>query len=180
MSKKSPYESKIWLKNYDEGVPPKLPEPKSPLNKVLDDVAKEYPEKTAVVFYKRKITFRELKDYTDRLATAFVAMGIKKGDIIGLHMPNLPHYPITMWGAWKAGAVVMGVSPLMKERDLRHQLKDSGAKAVVSAEMYVKMVSTIKPETKIEHVISAGLGDFPEGSFPSPRKYQEQLTSSNS
>jgi long-chain acyl-CoA synthetase len=170
MGKKSPYESRIWQKNYDEGVPPKLPEPKTPLSTVVDDVAKEYPDKTAVVFYKRKITFRELKEYTDRLATAFVAIGVKKGDIIGLHMPNLPHYPITMWGAWKAGAVVMGVSPLMKEWDLKHQLKDSGAKVVVSAEMYVKMVNTIKQETKLEHVISAGLGDFPEGSFPRPKE----------
>lgn len=170
MSKRSPYESKIWLKNYDEGVPPWLPEPKTPLNKVLDDVAREYPDKIAIVFYKTKITFRELKDYTDRLATAFAAMGITNGDIIGLHMPNLPHYPITMWGAWKAGAVVMGVSPLMKERDLKHQLRDSGAKAIVSAEMYVKMVSAMKPETKLEHIISAGLSDFPEGGLSKPKE----------
>jgi len=170
LSEKSPYESRIWLRNYDKHVPPKLPEPRTPLNTVLDDVAKEFPDKTAVVFYKRKITFRELKDYADRLATAFVAMGIRKGDIVGLHMPNLPHYPITMWGAWKAGAVVMGVSPLMKDRDLRHQLKDSGAKVVVSAEMYVKMVNAIKTETKLEYVISAGLSDFPEGPLPKPKE----------
>jgi long-chain acyl-CoA synthetase len=170
LSRKSPYESKIWLKNYDKHVPPQIPEPKTPLNKVLDDTAREFPDKTALVFYKKKITFREFKEYTDRLATAFAAMGIKKGDIIGLHMPNLPHYPITMWGAWKAGAVVMGVSPLMKERDLKHQLKDSGAKFIVSAEMYVKMVGTIKPETRIEHIISAGLSDFPEGSLPKPKE----------
>jgi long-chain acyl-CoA synthetase len=170
LSKKSPYESKIWLKNYDKHVPPKLPEPKTPLHKVLDDTAKEFPEKTALIFYKRKITYREFKEYADRLATAFLAIGIKKGDIIGLHMINLPHYPITMWGAWKAGAVVMGVSPMMKERDLSYQLKDSGAKAIVSAEMYVKMVNTLKPETKLEHVISAGLSDFPEGGLAKPKE----------
>ncbi len=170
MSKKSPYESKIWLKNYDKHVPAKLPEPKTPLHKILDDIAKEFPDKTALVFYKRKITFREFKDYADRLATAFVAMGVRKGDIIGLHMPNLPHYPITMWGAWKAGAVVMCVSPMMKEWDLKHQLKDSGARVIVSAEMYVKMVNALKPETKLEHIISAGLSDFPEGSLAKPKE----------
>jgi long-chain acyl-CoA synthetase len=170
LSKKSPYESKIWLKNYDKRVPAKLPEPKTPLHKILDDVAREFPDKTALVFYKRKITFREFKEYADRLATAFVAMGVKKGDIIGLHMINLPHYPITMWGAWKAGAVVMGVSPMMKEWDLKHQLNDSGARVIVSAEMYVKMVNALKHETKLEHVISAGLSDFPEGSMAKPKE----------
>jgi long-chain acyl-CoA synthetase len=175
LSKKSPYDSKIWLKNYDKHVPPKLPEPRVPLDKVIDNTAKEFPDRTALIFYKRKITYREFKEYADRLATAFAAMGVKKGDIIGLHMPNLPHYPITMWGAWKAGAVVMGVSPMMKERDLKHQLKDSGAKVIVSAEMYVKMVNTLKSETNLEHIISAGLGDFPEGTLAKPKEIPDAI-----
>lgn len=63
MSSKSPYQSKIWLKNYDKNVPPKLPEPKTPLHKILDDTAKEFPDKAALIFYKKKINFREFKEY---------------------------------------------------------------------------------------------------------------------
>jgi long-chain acyl-CoA synthetase len=166
LSKKSPYDSKIWLKNYDKHVPPEVPEPRISMTQILDDSARDFPEKTAVVFYKSKITFRELKDYADRVATGFRAMGISEGDVVGLHMPNLPHYLITLWGAWKAGAIAMGVSPLMKEYDLKHQIRDSGAKAIVTTDMYVKLVNSIKPETSLQHVFYAGFGDFPGGPLP--------------
>jgi long-chain acyl-CoA synthetase len=123
--------SKPWHgSKWPEGVPYTIEGYQKPIFSVLDDSARDFPDKTYTVFADATRTFAQVKDTSERLAHFLASRGIVKGDRVAIFLPNLPHFPAIFFGILKAGGVCVTCNPLYKGSELNFQLKDSGAKAV--------------------------------------------------
>jgi long-chain acyl-CoA synthetase len=101
-----------WLKHYDKGVPNSINYPKEPLHYFLEESSRKYPNSPCTVFKGGIITFREMNILTDRIAGAIAGLGIKKGDRVGIFMPNTPQFVMVYYGILKAGGVVVATNPM--------------------------------------------------------------------
>lgn len=151
---------KPWFKNWPEGVPKSLDYPKVPLHVLLEKSAQDFPDRPAIIFLGKKITYRELNSLVSRFATALYNLGIRKGDVVGLYLPNVPQFVIAYYGALKIGAVVTGISPLFVERELEFQLIDSDAKAVVLLDALFTRFQRIWDKTRVKFAIVARLEEY--------------------
>jgi len=106
------YFSKPWLKSYPDGLPSKIDIPDISVAQAFDEAADKWKDKTAIIFYGKKISYTELKRFVDRFATALHDLGVKKGDRIALFLMNSPQFIIAYFGAIKVGAVLTPISPL--------------------------------------------------------------------
>jgi long-chain acyl-CoA synthetase len=131
MTPKEVYLSKPWLKYYSKGVPVEVDIPELSVPELFDQVVQKYGNKTALIFYGKKITYRELKELTDRLATALADLGVKKGDSVAMYLLNSPQYVIAYFAVLKIGAKVTPISPVYTSIEVRHQIEDSEARTVV-------------------------------------------------
>jgi long-chain acyl-CoA synthetase len=129
-AKKSP-----WRTHYPEGVPLHLDYAKEPLNWLLEQAAARFPDRVAVHYYSQQITYRELLSQARRLKSVLVAANIQPGDRVGVLLPNLPEYLVTLFGTWMAGAVVVALSPLMVEEEVVALVKATGCRAVVTLDV---------------------------------------------
>ena len=152
--------SRIWAKNYDEEVPAELEIRPFPLYEILDNSVKEYPEREAQIFFGRRISYRVLGDHSDRLAKAFKEMGLGKGDVIALHMPNNPAYTVTFFAALKIGAVVSPMNPLYTPREIAHHLRSSGSKILITSNVIYKNAEQALKDAKVERTIVSGIEDY--------------------
>lgn len=152
---------KIWLEHYPEGVPAEInPDQYTNIIQVMDEACERFADKTAFINMGKSITYREL----DEESTAFAAylqntLGLAKGDVVALMMPNLLQYPIALFGVLKAGCTVANVNPLYTARELKHQLTDSGATSIVIVENFANTLEKVLPETPIKNIILTQLGD---------------------
>src|SRR5262245_48339673 len=112
MSAIDSYLAKPWLAHYQKGVPHAGEVPLLSLGQAFDQATERSPERPAVVFYGRSITYRELRDATDRLACALAKLGVKKGDRVALYLLNSPQFIIAYFAALKCGATVTPISPV--------------------------------------------------------------------
>ena len=149
-----------WIQHYEPGVPHHLTIPDRPLTWLLDFASHQYSNQTALLYYGTRITYAQLSNQANRFAVGLQRLGIQKGDRVALALPNIPQFPIAFYGALRAGAVVVPTNPLYTERELQHQLADSGAKVIVMLDMYYPRLQTIRKETEVEHVIVASPADF--------------------
>lgn len=156
MSVHKPY----WIDSYPAGVRPILDIPDITVHSFLDRTAEKYPDRAAVIFMGGKMTFSELKEQVDRLARALKDRGVKKGDRVGLMLPNIPQMIISYFAALKLGAVGMGINPMYTERELAHQLKDSGAETLIFLDMLAPRVLRVAPDTPVRLLIAAGIKDY--------------------
>ena len=153
--------NKPWLAHYPEGVPAELPPfPYHSLPELLGEAFTRHGDRPAFHFMGATMSFREL----DRASTAFAAylqsIGLKRGDRVALMMPNIPQYPVAVAGVLRAGMVVVNTNPLYTPRELSHQLKDSGARAIVILENMARTLVACRGDTPVEHVIVAAMGDL--------------------
>jgi len=153
---------KIWLeKSYPPGVPFDINPDKYPsLVAMFHKYSSQYGDRTAFINLGAEISYAELAEQ----ATAFAAylqqgLGLKKGDKFAIMVPNTLQYPIALFGALLAGLTVVNVNPLYTARELEHQLKDSGAKAMLIIENFAQTLEKIITKTPVEHVIMTSLGD---------------------
>ena len=153
---------KIWLKHYPAGVPAEidLDEFRS-IGDLFARSVKLYGPRTAYINMDKAITYAEL----DRLSAAFGSycqsvLKLPKGARIALMMPNLLQYPVCLYGALRAGYTVVNCNPLYTERELEHQLKDSGAEAIVIVENFAHVLANVIARTPIKHVLVTQLGDM--------------------
>jgi long-chain acyl-CoA synthetase len=149
-----------WLRNYEEGVPVQLDIPDRPVTWLLDNTARRYPNNTAIIYYGHKITYAQLSTLANRFAIGLQKIGVKKGDRVAIALPNIPQYPIAFYGALRAGAVVVPTNPLYTERELSHQLNDSGATVLVMLDTFYPSVRNIRAQTVLEQVIVTDAADF--------------------
>src|SRR3954468_2336610 len=137
------YLSKPWLAHYPKAVPPTVEIPPKSVTEVFDEATERDPGRTAVVFYGRSISYRELRDATDRLACALSRLGVKKGDRVALYLVNSPQFIIAYFAALKCGATVTPISPVYTSHEVRYQLKDSGARTLICQDaLYEKIAKT--------------------------------------
>lgn len=149
-----------WVKYYETGVPAQLEIPDHPLTWLLDQTASRYPRHTALIYYGTKISYAQLSTLANRFAVALQRLGINKGDRVAIALPNIPQYPIAFYGVLKAGAVAVPTNPLYTEREMQHQLADSGARAIVMLDMFYPVVRAIRDKTNLEHIIIAKASDY--------------------
>ena len=153
---------KFWLeKSYPPGVPFEIdPEKYSSLVEIINKYLAQYSDNTAFINMGKSLTYKEVHQQS----TAFAAylqqdLGLKKGDKFAIMMPNTLQYPIALFGALMAGLTVVNVNPLYTARELQHQLKDSGAKAILIIENFANTLEQVIDQTDVEHVILTALGD---------------------
>ncbi len=151
---------RIWIKNYDEGVPPDVDIKYFPLYEILDEAVRRYPNRNAQIFMGRRISYKVIGDHSDRLAHAFREMGIGKGDVVALHMPNSPSYTIAFFAALKVGAIVSPMNPLYTPREIAFQIKSSSSRILVTTNILYKNAEQALKDIKVERVIVAGIEDY--------------------
>ena len=160
---------KIWLKSYPPGVPAEVDTTVyASLPALFEDSFKKYANDKAYVCMDKAITFGDI----DRLSRAFGAYlqskGLKQGDRVAIMMPNVLQYPVALAAVLRAGFIAVNVNPLYTPRELEHQLKDSGALAIVVLENFASVLQEALPKTMVKHVIVASMGDmlgFPKGAI---------------
>jgi len=154
------YKTKPWLKNYDKGVPAHIDYPEINIYEFLVNSAKNFGGRTALWFLKNKISYKKLDDITDRLATALVDLGVKKGDVVAIMIPNFPQFIMSYYGILKAGAIVTACSVLHTEHELAYQLNDSGAEIIIAWDNQVEKINNIRDRTRLRHVIITNVFDY--------------------
>jgi len=149
-----------WVRHYEQGVAPRLAIPDRPLTWLLDTTASRHPSHTALLYYGTKLTYAQFSGMANRFAIALQRLGVQKGDRVAIALPNIPHYPIAFYGALRAGAIVVPTNPLYTEREMQHQLADSGARVLVMLDTFYPIVRNIRQQTVLEHIIFTSASDF--------------------
>ena len=152
------YLSKPWLEHYPPGVPATVEIPLKSVTQVFDEATERDPGRAAVVFYGRTISYRELRDATDRLACALGRLGVMKGDRIALYLLNSPQFIIAYFAALKCGATVTPISPVYTSHEVRYQLEDSGARVVICQDLLYEKVA--KAGVALDHVVVTNVGEY--------------------
>ena len=156
----TPYDERPWLRFYPTGVPAGVEVPDVPLTHLLDDAARRFPHRRALVFLGRSVRYRRLIRYVDQFAGMLRSLGVHKGDRVAMVLPNCPQQVIAFYGTLRRGAVVVMNNPLYTPPELHHQLTDSGARVVVVLDrMYETLVEAL-PGTHIEHVLVTSLTEY--------------------
>ncbi len=153
---------RIWLKHYPPGIPAEIdPDRFSSIPDLLGKTVARFPNRPAFHNLGYTLTFTAL----ERLSRDFAAFlqglpGMGKGERVAIMSPNLLQYPVALFGILRAGMTVVNVNPLYTPRELEHQLKDSGAKAIVIVENFARTLQQVLPDTPVEHVITTQVGDL--------------------
>lgn len=146
-------EEKVWYSQYPAEIPTTLNYGKLPLQTYLRDSAKKYPDKVAIHFMGKEMTFTEVYQSALKFANYLKGLGIEKGDRVAIMLPNTPQSVISFYGVLFAGGIVVQTNPLYMERELEYQMKDSGAKAIVTLDILFPRVSSVKNKTDLQHII---------------------------
>ena len=148
---------KPWLAHYDKGVPHTVEIPHAPLFHFLEESARKYPDRACTIFKGAVITFKEMNELTDRMAAALVDMGVKKGDRVGIFMPNTPQFVIAYYGILKAGGAVVATNPLYTAPEIEHQASDAGVEVMFVMTNFYNTIKKAQPKTKIKKLIVTNL-----------------------
>ena len=151
---------RIWLKHYPEGVPADIDASQYPsLVALMDESFKKFADRTAYSFMGKDVSYAETDAQSRAMAGYLQSLGLARGDRVAIMMPNVPQYPATVAGILRGGYVVVNVNPLYTARELEHQLKDSGAKAIVIIENFGATLQKCIANTAVKHVVLASMGD---------------------
>ena len=155
------YPDKIWLASYPPSVPAEIP-PLSykSLAELFESCCVEYLPRVAFSSMGREMTYRELEGETRKIGAWLQSQGLVKGDRVAVMMPNVLQNPVVTYGILRAGLVVVNVNPLYTPRELEHQLKDSGAKAIFVLENFAHTVQQVIPRTDLKHIVVTAMGDM--------------------
>lgn len=152
--------AKPWIANYPPETAPSLEYPRVPLTRFLEQSAADFPDSFAIYFLGKRITYRELLAMSYQFAHALIRRGVRKGDRVAIMLPNTPQTVISYYGALFAGATVVMTNPLYTERELIHQLNDSGAETIITLDMLYSRVSSVQASTPLKRLIVTSIGDF--------------------
>lgn len=150
-------EGKPWLSHYDEGVPPTLEYPKIALHELLERTAEAYPDSPCTIFKGAIITYKEMDALTDRLAAGLTSLGVKKGDRVGIFIPNTPQFVMAYYAVLKIGAVVVATNPLYTPREIEYQVNDAGIEMMILMTNNYEKVKSIQHKTKIKQIVATNI-----------------------
>ena len=149
-----------WLNAYPEGVPSDIDTSQYPsLVALMEEAFAKHSSKVAYSFMGKELSFAEVDAQSKAFAAYLQGLGLQRGDRVALMMPNIPQYPVAVAAVLRAGYVVVNVNPLYTARELEHQLKDSGAKAIVIIENFAKTLQDGMHGSAIEHIVLCAMGD---------------------
>jgi len=152
-------ENRPWFSAWPEDVPKSI-KTRVALHEILERTSKSYPEKVAIAFSDREITFQDLNLFSDEFAAALIAFGVKKNDRVAVFLPNVPQFVITYFATLKIGAVVTAITPLLKEREIEHQLNDSEAATIVTLDSLYPIVWKAWARTSLKRIVVTGLYEY--------------------
>ena len=153
-------EERPWLKHYDPGVPYRIDYPPVPLFYFLEESARKYPQQACAIFKGATVTYREMDDLTDRLAAGLAALGVKKGDPVGILIPNTPQFVLAFYAILKAGGVVVATNPLYTAREMEHQLNDSGVEIMLVMTNFYNTVKQVQPKTRLKTIVATNIKEY--------------------
>lgn len=153
--------NKVWLKRYPADVPAEINADRyTSLVDLVEQATQRYADQTAFINMGQPLSYRQLEQKSRAFAAYLQSgLGLKKGDRVALMMPNLLQYPVALFGVLRAGMVVVNVNPLYTPRELKHQLNDSGASAILIVSNFAHTLEKVVAETAVKHVILTRLGD---------------------
>ncbi|HYA15797.1 MAG TPA: AMP-binding protein, partial [Syntrophales bacterium] len=154
------YIDKPWLKSYEKGVPATINYKEICMPEILDRTAKEFPDRTAIIFQGYKLTYKQLKDMVDRFATCLTDFGIKPRDAAAILLPNVIPCVVAYYAILKVGAIAVMNNPLYTDRELEHQFNDSGAKALITLDLLANRMIDLRPKTKIKQIVYTSIGNY--------------------
>jgi len=155
------YADKPWLKNYPPGVPAEIPVDVYPsLVALLEEAFRKHAHRDAAACMDQRLTFAQVDVLSRSLGAWLQARGLPPGARVAIMMPNVLQYMVAIAAILRAGFVVVNVNPLYTPRELEHQLKDSGAEAIIVLENFAKTLSEVIERTQVKHVVLTGLGDM--------------------
>ena len=152
--------AKPWLAEYPPEIPHTLSYESIPVQEYLTRAYQDYPDKIAIHFLGKDVTYRELYESSLKFASYLRTLGIHKGDRVAIMLPNCPQNVIGYYGILYAGAIVVQTNPLYTEREIAYQMKDSGAKAILSLDILFPRISKVVKETNLENIIITGIKDY--------------------
>ncbi|WP_060204853.1 long-chain-fatty-acid--CoA ligase [Sporosarcina koreensis] len=149
-----------WLDMYPTEIPKTIEYDRIPLQEFLTKSANKFPEKTAMHFMGKDISYKEFHESALKFANYLRSLGVVKGDRVAIMLPNCPQSAIAYYGILYIGGIVVQTNPLYTERELAYQMADSGAKAIISLDILFGRITKVIKETKLEHVIITGIKDY--------------------
>ncbi len=149
-----------WFKYYDEGIPKTIDYPQVPIFHLLEESARKYPNKPCTIFKGATISYKEMSELTDKMAAGLAALGVKKGDRVGILMPNTPQFIIAFFGILKAGGVAVATNPLYSSREIEHQVNDAGIEIMLVMSNFYKNIKEVQPNTKIDKIVVTNLKEY--------------------
>ena len=126
----------------------------------MEESARRFPDRPAIIYFGRRISYRELDKLTQAFAAALHDLGVRKGDRVSINLPNIPQFIIAFYGALRLGAIVVQTNPMYTERELKELLNDSGAETIVTLDLLYPRVEAIRSQTGLRRVILTGVKDF--------------------
>jgi long-chain acyl-CoA synthetase len=151
---------KVWLEKYPPQIAHEVDIPEVPVYQLLTDAYEEVPDKVAIHFLGRELTYREMYESAIKFANYLRSLGVEKGDRVAIYLPNCPQAAIAYYGVMYAGGIVVQTNPLYTERELQYQMADSGAKVILCMDILYPRVMKVIKETNIENVIVSGIKDY--------------------
>jgi long-chain acyl-CoA synthetase len=153
--------SKPWIASYPKGIPAEIgPIPYQSIGDLLVESVKKYASRPAFTCMDKSLTYAQVGEMAQSFAAFLQSKGMVKGARVAIMMPNVLQYPIVMMAVLRAGYTVVNVNPLYTPRELEHQLKDSGAEAIVILENFAHTLQAVVGKTKVKHVVVASMGDL--------------------
>ena len=150
----------FWLSSYPEGVPADIDTSQySSLVHLIEESFSRFSDRTAYSYMGKSVSYAQTDRESQALAAYLQSLGLSKGDRVAIMMPNVPQYPVAVAAILRAGFVVVNVNPLYTARELEHQLKDSGARAIVIIENFAATLEKCIAQTPVQHVVLASMGD---------------------
>jgi len=153
-------EEKVWFKSYQEGVPKEIDLPSETLPRLFRQTVSKFPDHKAIHFMGKEITYKELQGLINQFSHALSRLDLPQGAKLAIHLPNCPQFVIAFYGALQAGFTVVPCNPLYVEREMEHQLNDSGAEAILTLTRFYPMISKLKEKTNLKKVLVTNIKEF--------------------
>lgn len=149
-----------WLKHWPKGLSHHIEYPEISLGEALRKSASASPDKVAINYFGTKLSYKELDRQVDKFAESLQKLGVEKGDRVAIYLPNVPQFIITHYAALRIGGIVVAISPLYKDREIAHVLRDSEAKVIVAWDKLYPFVRAVRSETKLSEVVTTSIRDY--------------------
>ncbi len=160
MSEQVQSNEKVWVNAYEPGVPESIDYEEISIPGYLERSARDFPDKTALIFEGYKVTFAELNGMVDTFAGVLRGLGVNKGQSVSIVLPNLIPCVVAYYAILRTGAVAVMNNPLYSDRELLHQLNDSGSILVVTLDLLVERMKALRDKTQIKAIVYASIGDY--------------------